>query len=387
MKVLGIILELNPFHNGHKYFIEEAKRQISPDITIAVISSSFSMRGDAMVIDKWERAKIALNHGIDLVLELPFLACVNSSDYFCYNAVKTLVSFNITDLAFGAELNSLEKLKHIKDLIKTNVYNISIKEYLDKGFSYATSSFKAIKQLTNDKEIIDNVTLPNNTLAIGYLHCLDKLNSEVNVTVIKRINNNYYDEAINSTLINSATSLRNLIGQNQNIDIYTPGINYGYFDPNISNNNLLKLLRYFYAVTDISEMSQLFGINEGIEKRIFNCLDKVNTYDELISLAQTKRYPANRIKRTVLYLLLHISKEYENKYHSYLRILAMNATGRAYLNTLDKETKAMIITSFKNQNQYLVDIELKASKLYGIINNQPNIYLHEYQVPFIGEDQ
>lgn len=387
MKVLGLVLELNPFHNGHQYFIDEAKRLINPDITIAVISSSFSMRGDVMVMDKWEKAKIALTKGIDIVMELPFLSAVNSADYFCYNAISILTSFKITDLAFGAELANLQKLMHIKDIIKTNEYNISIKEYLDKGFSYANSSFKALKAITNDEKIITNATLPNNTLAIGYLASLEKLGPDVNVTVIKRINNNYYDEEVNDTFITSATSLRKLLTNSQEINVYTPEINYPYFNPVTSHQNLFKLLQYVFTVKDPSELVNIMGINEGIEKRMASFIFQAKDYDEFVSLVQTKRYPINRIKRIILYLLLNISKEYENKYHAYLRILAMNTSGKDYVHKLPKTVKEKIITSFKNQNHYLVTIELAASKLYSIINDKPDIYLQEFQVPYIGENK
>lgn len=387
MKVLGLVLELNPFHKGHQYFIDEAKKQINPDLTIAVISSSFSMRGEPMVIDKWEKSKIALNHGIDMVIELPFLSSVCSADYFCYNAIKSLVSFNITDLAFGVELNNLEKLLKIKEIINTEAFNLNIKTYLDKGFSYGNSSYKALAEMTNDKEIIDNYSLPNNTLAIGYLNSLEKLNANVNITLIKRISNNYYDEEINDTPINSATSLRNLLISNIDISDYTPNINYPYFNPVISNNNLLFILRYLFNTLDISVFQKFLGVNEGIENRIKSFINQVTTYDELISNVQTRRYPANRIKRTLLYIILNIDKAHENNYHNYLRILSMNQKGKKYVNTLSKEIKKQIITSFKNQNNYLVNIELQASKLFGLINNQPELYLQEYNVPFIGEDE
>lgn len=386
MKVLGLVLELNPFHNGHKYFIEEAKRLIEPDVTIAVVSSSFSMRGDVMVMDKWTKAKLALSQGIDLVLELPFLGAVNSADYFCYNAIKILTSFKITDLAFGAELADLAKLKQIKDLIKTKVYNITIKEYLDKGFSYSNSSYKAIKAITNDQEIIDNFTLPNNTLAFGYLNSLEKLGEAPSITVIKRINNNYYDEEVNATLINSATSLRNMLAKNETIDRYTPGISYSYFNPEVSKQKLLTLLQYQFTLKDIGEWPNIMGVSEGIEQRFANFIFQAQSYDDFVGFVKTKRYPPNRIKRLILYMLLGVSKEHENQPHHYLRILAMNQVGKNYVNTLPLALKKQIITSFKKLNNDLVNYELKASKLFGIINEKPNIYLQEFQVPYIGEN-
>ena len=112
--VLGMILELNPLHNGHKYFIDEAKRKVNPDVTIAIFSTNFSMRGDIMVIDKFTKTKLALEMGIDVVLELPFLGAVASADFFAYNSVKSLADFGITDLAFGVEFNNLENLNQMK---------------------------------------------------------------------------------------------------------------------------------------------------------------------------------------------------------------------------------------------------------------------------------
>ena len=101
MKVLGVILELNPPHNAHKYFIEKAKEQIKPDLTIAIISCNFAQRGEISIISKYEKTKAALNLGADLVIELPVFATLNSAELFGYYAVKILNDFKITDLAFG----------------------------------------------------------------------------------------------------------------------------------------------------------------------------------------------------------------------------------------------------------------------------------------------
>src|SRR5690554_4222360 len=281
MKVLGMVLELNPFHNGHKYFIDTAKEKINPNLTIAIISGNFSMRGEPMVIDKWERAKIALNYGIDIVIELPFLSSVNGADYFAYNAIKSLTGFKITDLAFGVELDNLTTLLKIKDILNSDIYNNTIKEFLSKGLSYPTSSFRAIGEITKDKEIIDNCTLPNNTLAISYLQALDKLNYEVNPVLIKRVGNEYYDEDVTGK-ISSATALRNLLMKGEDITNYTPEVNYQYLNPVISDNNLLLILRYLFNINDIDYFKDIFGVSEGIENRINSFINKVSTYEELI---------------------------------------------------------------------------------------------------------
>ena len=131
-KVLGLILELNPYHNGHRYFIDEAIKKINPDVTIAIISSSFMMRGDPMVIDKFSRTKILLNDNIDLVVELPFISGVNNSNYFCEIAVKILNEFKVTDICFGSESDNIEELYKLVNLNESLEYENSIKKYLKK---------------------------------------------------------------------------------------------------------------------------------------------------------------------------------------------------------------------------------------------------------------
>src|SRR5690606_33367084 len=138
--------------------------------------------------------------------------------------------FGITDISFGVELDNLDKLQKIKDLLVSSKFNEMIKPHLDNGHSYATSSYKAIRELTNDQDIIDYYSLPNNTLAIGYLKAIDSLKKDINVTLIKRIANNYYDSSLNNTLINSATSLRNEIAKGNNISNQTR-IDYPYYNP------------------------------------------------------------------------------------------------------------------------------------------------------------
>ena len=184
-KVLGLILELNPFHNGHKYFIDKAIKDINPDVTIAIISSSFMMRGDPMIMDKFSKTKILLDYNIDLVLELPFISGVNNSNYFCDNAVKILNDFKVTDICFGAETDDLDQLLYLSKLNESDAFNKTIKKYIDQGFSYPTSSTKAIFDLTNDYNLTTSFSLPNNTLAIGYLKSIN--NTDIKPHIIKRI--------------------------------------------------------------------------------------------------------------------------------------------------------------------------------------------------------
>lgn len=385
-KVLGLIVELNPFHNGHKYFIDEAIKHVKPEVVIALTSGNYTMRGEISIVDKFTKTKQLLNLNVDLVLELPFLSAMNSADFFALNSLNILSKFKITDLAFGVELANLDKLNQMKAIIDSDLFNEKIKEKLALGLSYSASSYKVISELTKDKELIENFTLPNNTLGIQYLRSIEKLKKKINVTLIKRIENNYYDEIALSEIA-SATSLRLLLEKNEDIEKYVPdfGFKINYQNPKEIEEKLLFLLRSQFINLTLSDIQKIFGVNEGIENRINNFLNKVNSYQELINNVKTKRYPQNKIKRLLLHIIMNTSNKYLDKSNYYFRVLGASDKGLNYINKLPKTTKAKIITSFKNmENNDLVLQELKATKLYGLITNQPNLYLEEFKVPIIG---
>ena len=385
-KILGLILELNPAHNGHQYFINEAKRLVNPDVTIAILSSSFTMRGDVSVIDKFTKTKLALEMGVDIVLELPFLCAINSADLFAYNAVKNLTDMQITDLCFGVELDDITKLIAMKDIINSDSYQDKVRNYLAHGSSYSSSSFKALIDLADNQELIDNFTLPNNTLGLQYLRSLEDLNKKVKITLVKRISNNYYDQNTTGP-ISSATAIRQILRMDQPPNEYIPSFQtkINFIDEQKACENLFFALKYIFTTTNLEKIQSVFGVSEGIENRIANMLDEIDNYHELIKTIQTKRYPQNKIKRLLLHIIMNTNKKYEDQVHSYLRVLGINTTGKEYLNTLPKNIKKQIITTFKNQfDNEIVQNEFQATKLYGLITNQPKIYLEEFKIPIIG---
>lgn len=383
--ILGLILELNPLHNGHKYFIDEAKRKVKPDVTIAIFSTNFSMRGDIMVLNKFDKARIALEMGIDIVLELPFLGAVASADYFAYNAVKSLSDLGVTDLAFGVELNDLVKLKEMKDLMATENYNDQVKKNLALGISFSTSTFKAVSAITADEEIIKNFALPNNTLAIQYLAAIDKIDPKINITLVKRRDNDYFSTETTGSL-SSATSIRELLAEDKDISAYIPKYQASFTNLTRAYDILYQVIKYKLSIESLDVINNFLGISEGIENRIISMLLETSDYDSLVKAIQTKRYPANRIKRLLLHILLETPKEYSNMYFNYLRILSMNSLGKKYVSSLSKETKAKIITNVKKHlDDVNVIYELKATKLFSLLVDNPKLYLEEFKMPIIGE--
>lgn len=377
-KVLGLILELNPFHNGHKYFIEQAKKEVNPDITIAIITSSFSMRGEVSLIDKFTKADLCMQEGIDLVLELPFLYANNSADYFAYSAISILNEAGITDLAFGTCIDSIDKLQRIYQYTLSDSYNCLLKSFLDKGNSYPNSALKAFMEVCDDKELINNFTLPNNTLAISYLKAIDSVNKSIIPHSIKRIDNMYYDKSLSNTSYTSATSLREALKKKEDISKYI-FYSYDFVDEKEANNNLYQLLKYNLITKDVKAYENIASVNEGIENRLINTND-CESYDSFLENAATKRYPLNRLKRLVLNILLDTNKKYENmnSYLPYLRILRTNDLGLKQIK--NKKCITNISKAFKEIDDDLkeiLDFELKVTKLYDLITNK-NIYKEEF---------
>lgn len=383
MKVLGLILELNPPHNGHKYFIDKAIEIVKPDITIAIISTNFTMRGDISVINKFDKTNFCLNNNIDLVLELPYLAAVASADYFCSNAINILNSFNVTDIAFGCELANLAKLKKLKNYLNNPKYNEALKEYLNKGHSYSNACNKALMTMTKDLELVENFSMPNNTLAIQYINTIEtikeKTGKDINIHLIQRIENNYFDTVPNSKIA-SATSIRELMTNYEDISEYVVDNTIKYLDINEAYSKLLTIIKStFILKNDIYEIRDLLGVKEGIENRLDNVVSLSNNYQELVQNACTKRYSPNYIKRLLLNIVLKVPDQVQ-KIH-YLRVLGFNKKGENHIRTLPKSVKEEIITTYKGSLTAPSKYELKATKLYGLLSGDENIYLQEYQMP------
>ena len=383
MKTLGLVLELNPPHHGHKYFIDKAKELVKPDTVIAVISTNFTMRGDVAVINKFDKTKLCLDLGIDIVLELPYIGCVASADYFCSNAVNILSAFGVTDIAFGAEMDSIEDLRKLKDFYNSPKYNEALQLNLDNGLSYSSACNKALLTMTKDLNLIENFSMPNNTLAIQYINAIDKIseeqNKKINITIIKRIENNYFYKDIKSEIA-SATAIRELMKENRDYSKYIIDSGIPFIDYRETYNRLFMLIKgAFVLKNDIYELHKYLGVKEGIENRIDNVCDLSNNYDELVENACTKRYTPNYIRRLLLNILLRIPSQ--DQKIEYYRVLGFNKDGEEHIRELDKEIKAKIITGYKSILSNESNIELKATKLYGLLTGNDKLYLKEYQIP------
>ncbi|MBQ8292705.1 MAG: nucleotidyltransferase family protein [Bacilli bacterium] len=372
LKVLGLILEINPFHNGHQYFINEAINQVKPDVVIAVVSTSFTMRGNASLINKFDKTTLLLNNNIDLVVELPVSKALNSADFFGKITVKSLIDLGITDLAFGVENSDISVLSKLYELTNTFDYQKQLNLFLHDNLSYKKASSKALASICCDEELINLIDKPNITLGLQYYKTIMNVNPQVNVHLIKRVDN-YYQNTTCEFL--SAYTIREKLKNNENINEYLP-YDSSYLNK-IDENLLFNLIKYKLLV-DNKNIKNIHLVEEGIDNYLINNF-KGNNLNELLNNLNNKKYSKSRILRTLMCILLDIPKDY-NLDEEYLRVLGFNDKGQLYLNTLPKNIKNRLKTSLKHDSTQTGLIELNATKLYSLLINQDLNHL-EYKIP------
>ncbi len=365
MKVIGIIAEYNPFHNGHLYQINKIKEMYPESILIGVVSSSFTQRGDISILNKWDKTKIALDKGLDLVIELPFVYATQSSDIFAKGAVEILNKLKIDILVCGTESENISKLQFLADLqLNNKEYENKVKEYLNTGLNYPTSLNKALIELSGIK-----VDTPNDLLALSYIKEIKRNNYNIEVINIKRTTS-YHGEEIQNN-ITSASNIRKLYLEGKDISKLIPyNSNILY---KINMNNYFNYLKY-KILTEESNLNKYQTVDEGIENRIIKEINNSNSYEELIQNIKTKRYTYNKISRMLLHILTNFTKE-ENKDINidYIRLLGFTTSGKKYLNKIKKNLNVPIITRYKKGISRVLDIELRITKVYDIITKNNEI--------------
>lgn len=349
--MVGIIAEYNPFHNGHLYHINKVKEMFKDKTIVLVLVGNFLNRGEISIIDKYDKTKLALFYGVDLVVELPFIFAVQSADTYALGAITILNYLKCEYLIFGSETNDIEKLKII-----ANQENLDLSEYLKQGFNYPTSLSKAIMDKTNIK-----IDTPNDLLGISYIKAINKIKSNIKPITIKRTNN--YHDTNPTNNIASATSIRNLIKNNESITNYVPLETLKYIK-NISIENYFNILKHQIL---IDKLTKYQDVNEALANSLKKHITNSNSVEELILNVKSKNYTYNRIKRCLIHILCGYEKQ-ECKVN-YIRILGFNQNGQNYLNKIKKNIDIPIITNFKS----ILNEELKITKIYSLIVNEDEI--------------
>ncbi|MBE6140421.1 MAG: nucleotidyltransferase [Firmicutes bacterium] len=357
MNVIGIIAEYNPFHNGHVYLLEKIKEMYPDSLIILVLNGLFLQRGEFSILTKEDKTKIALDHNIDIVLELPTFYGTQSADIFAEAALHILNKFKVETIIFGSEANNPNILKEIATIqLNDQNYQTNVKTYLKQGFNYPTSLAKALN--------LDFNFLPNDLLGISYAKAILKNNYPINVETIKRTND-YKDTTSNNGII-SATNIRNKLKNNEDITPFLPKNITNFI--NINEDKYLTILKY--KILTHPNLNQFLDVDEGLEHLLKKEIKTSQNLDEFIKKIKSKRYTYNKLNRLFIHILLELNKNI-NLQIDYIHILGFNKKGQEYLNSLKENLNLNI-----NKNSYLYHFELQTSLIYDLIN-QTNTYNFE----------
>lgn len=366
MKKVGIICEYNPFHNGHVYHLQKVREMFKDALIVLVMSGNFTERGDVSIINKWDKTKIALAYGVDLVVELPFPFACESADTFAMGAIKILSLLDVDYLVFGSESDDI---KTLENLVNVQLYNTEyeklVKEYLDLGNNYPASVSKALLNLTNQ-----HITSPNDLLGLCYIKQIKKQDSKIIPLTIKRTSD-FNSSELNENIV-SAKAIRKALNEGIDIKNYVPVEVFNYLSQYQNfQDNYFKLLKY-KIISDIDELDKYQDVSEGIDKRIKKYILSASSYQDLIEKVKTKRYTYNRLNRMFLHIILGYTKEKSQKFKeiTYIRLLGFNILGREYIKKLKKETTFPIITNYSDLEDEMLSYELRTSFIYSeIIEN------------------
>lgn len=360
MRVLGIISEYNPFHNGHLHHINQAKKNSGCDFIIAVMSGNYVQRGEPSIVDKFIRTKTALKNGIDLVIELPVYFSTSSAENFSYGAIKSLYSTGIIDaISFGCECNDV----NILNKIASTKNNFDIKKEMSNGYSYPLAFYNFIeKKLPGYEKHLS----ANNLLAIEYLSALKKIGWQPQIYPVKR-KASLHNENILQNKISSAFSIRSAIKNGRDISKYIPeNCRRISFENYADIDNASNIFHYLVARGQLTH--NISDANEGIENRIIAASYNNFLISKIIEAANSKRYTNSKIRRIILHTILNMKKgDYTNK-PEYLRVLGFKKQSSILLKLVQQNSLLPMITNLKKtshtKQNSMLQKEIESSDIY-----------------------
>ena len=412
MKINGIVAEYNPFHNGHAYQMQHAKEATGADYTIIVMSGNFMQRGAPALLDKFTRAKMALECGADLVLELPICYAASSAEFFAKGSVALFDKLGVTtNLCFGSECGNIDTLSRIAEIFYTEPepYVESLRCNLKKGMSFPIARTWALLQyapsLSDDKDVLSS---PNNILGIEYLKALKELNSPIVPFTLKREFSGYHDtelhdcsssaSAIRKVLMNIPASPylpKNISAQLS--EQLPPGSlsiiqNEWNFSCPVEADDFSLLLKYRLLSEPHESLCKYQDVSEELSNRIIRNRNQFRSFGQFCTLLKTKELTYSRISRSLLHILLSITTEdmhaYQDNSCSYARILGFRKEHTDVLRAMKDHASIPIITKLGKSASLLSP---EASRMLNQTSFASDLYesviSDKFGIPFTSEQQ
>ncbi|HHY36827.1 MAG TPA: nucleotidyltransferase [Firmicutes bacterium] len=372
MQVTGIIAEYNPLHYGHRHHLQEARRLTGADVLLCLLSGNFTQRGEPAVVNKWARARMALENGADLVFELPVVYAVRHAQGFASGAVKLLEATGVVDyLVFGSEHGRCTELKALADfLARENLpFRERLKTYLEQGYPFPAARAQGLIDYHKEKgipglegltpeEVKDLIGHPNNILGLEYLQALARTGSTIRPLTIPRLGAGYHEEKLTTPLA-SATAIRRTLhesGRHALLRRFMPPRAWQILREEIEagraplfldsfTSQIISLLRR----TPLAELRRIDGVGEGLENRLKDAARSAGTIEDLLSGLKTKRYTRTRLQRLLFHFLFNFTGEDASDFSPqkdpcYLRLLGFNPRGQRLLKFIKKRATLPLIT-------------------------------------------
>ena len=369
---IGIICEYNPFHNGHLKHIQTIKNMYPDSNVILVMSGNFTQRGDLSIINKWDKTDIALNHNVNLVIELPTFYATQSADIFAKGAIDILTDLKVDKIVFGTESNNLDLLYELANCqINNKKYDLLVKSLVAKGLSYPKACQDALKKLTGK-----SINKPNDILGLCYIKRIIETNSLIEPIAIKR-DDNFNDKSISK--ICSAFAIREALKQNKDISATVPEITKKYLNKHLFFFEDYYQLLKVQIINNIDHLTEYKSINQEISNRIKKYILESSDLETLINKVKTKNYPYNNIKRALLHILINLKNNQSE--NLYIRVLGFDKKGKNYLNKVKKQLTLPLISNYKNHSDLLqFDILTTSILSLTLPSNEQKLFIqNEYQ--------
>ncbi len=409
MKVNGVIAEYNPFHNGHKYHLEESKRLTGADYTVVVLSGNYVQRGDPALIDKHTRAEMALRNGADLVLELPTVYSASSAEFFATGAVSLLDKLGVvTHLCFGSECGDTEILGKIASILREEPekYSKFLKAKLKQGCSYPIARTAALIQYYPALAEYSQLFISsNNILAIEYIKAVMNQGSSMEPVTLRRLGADYHDPAPHTKYC-SALAIRQALADGRDLSSVSHYIPDSarelmaerlVLGRGICSNDFSSALYYKLLSEKETGFEKYLDVSEDLSNRICRRLSEYKNFDDFCDLLKTKELTYTRISRCLLHILLNLTKEdmevcAELKHTPYARILGFRKAAEPLLGAIKEHASIPLITKLADAEKLLpVDTylmlkqDIQISQLYygvaaGLTGEQP---ANEYSIPLV----
>ena len=407
MKTIGIIAEFNPLHNGHQYLIAEAKRLLSVDFCVVIMSGNFVQRGAPALMDKYSRTRMTLLNGADLVIELPVVYATASAEYFARGAVRLLDKLGIIDhLCFGSECGNLASLKRAADLLshESALFQEELKSNLKKGMSYPqarSQSIDSFSQFGCEEAISSDLThlinQPNNILGIEYLKALRFFDSKISPATIKRQGSGYHDEQAQKGEFCSATAVRKMLLEGSAIgsfvpkntlELYARHENHPLDTVCVPENEFSELLHYKLTLEADSGYTQFFDVSSDLSDKIRKNLKHFTDCESFIHALKSKDLTYMRISRCLCHILLDIFETdityyKERDYIFYARMLGFREKSGELLHEIKKHSMVPLLSKVADANRLLDEAgmrmlrkDIQAAHIY-------NRKMNEYTVPIV----